>query len=1161
MLRDATNTLYSATDLVNFLGCAHCTALDLRCRDGQLAPPPAADDAYRTLLAEKGLEHERGFLNRLRSDGRSVRAIDHDGPRDTMAEATRQALRDGVDVIYQGALTASPWLGYSDFLLKVERPSLLGDYSYEVLDTKLARSPRPKHVIQLALYSELLAREQGVPPEHAHLLLGDGARVALRLAEYVFYFGTARDRFLEFVSSPGQLTTAEPCEHCELCRWSPRCEHEWNAADHLSLVARINRAQRRQLAAAGLTTLTALAELGESTRVPRLQPETLHRLQAQAKLQLNKRTTGENRFELLPPAPRRGFGRLPQPNAGDLFFDMEGDPIYSSDGSLEYLFGFHSVDDGHDVYTAFWANDRASEKTAFEHALDFMTARLAAFPNAYIYHYASYEEVALRRLAQKYGAAPPAPVAADDQTGALKRLAQHYGTRENEVDDLLRGRKLVDLYKVVREGVRVSQRSYSLKDLEIFFAPDRTQRITSGGESVVAFERWLALRDQALLDDIAAYNAFDCTSTRLCRDWLLGIRPPDVEWFDPAAVAEEDAEKEAERERKRRENDVRITALRADLMRDAPNDERPWRELLGYLLEYHRREARREWWNYFERLNDKSREQLIEDTDCLGGLVVDGSIAPRRDKRSTVWTLSFPEQDTKLKAGSKAVRVDTGEHLEIVALDERNRRLELKLGPSRARLADEIALIPGGPLDDKVQREAIVRFAERVIAGRADETGAVTSIVRRDKPRIRDRTHIQPAAGELLSGTSDAVRRMDRTHLLVQGPPGSGKTFTSAHAIVDRLEAGERVGVMSLSHKAINNLLWRVETVALERGFTFAGVKKRSKEDQAFNGSIIEDTDDNDVVIEGDHQLVAGTAWLFSRPELHGRFDYLFVDEAGQLSLATVVASGSCARNVVLIGDQMQLSQPVKGVHPGGSGVSVMDHLMAADATVPPDRGIFLDRTWRMHPALCRFVSDTFYDSRLQSVDSAARQKVIVSSDVDAAIAPFGLRFVAVSHQDNAQKSVEEAERLCAVYRDLIGLAWIDRDGVEKPIGVDDILVVSPYNMQVNLLRGVLPDGACIGTVDKFQGQEAAIVLVSMAASNGERIPRGIEFLFSPNRLNVAISRARCLAVVFASPRLLETACRSIEQLRLVNTMCRMTAASHAMRADVSHDDGPSTKD
>jgi uncharacterized protein len=328
-------------------------------------------------------------------------------------------------------------------------------------------------------------------------------------------------------------------------------------------------------------------------------------------------------------------------------------------------------------------------------------------------------------------------------------------------------------------------------------------------------------------------------------------------------------------------------------------------------------------------------------------------------------------------------------------------------------------------------------------------------------------------------------------------------------------------------------------------------VKKSSNDpDEQFDGDYIEHTADNGTAISSAYQLIAGTAWLFSRPELDKALDYLFIDEAGQVSLANLVAVGGSTRNIVLVGDQMQLSQPTKGSHPGGSGISVLDHLMQNWATVPPDRGIFLPRTWRMNAELCRFVSEAFYDGRLEPERLTARQELILSGDAGRTLGATGLRFVEVQHSSNTQRSEKEASRLNELYRALFGQHWLDQKSQTREITTQDILVVSPYNMQVNLLKETLPAGARVGTVDKFQGQEAAVVLVSLASSSGDNIPRGVEFLFSRNRLNVAISRARCLAVVFASPLLLNTPCRSVPQVRLVNTLCWLKAVAAHQRVE-----------
>jgi predicted RecB family nuclease len=1119
--------LYSATDLLNFLGCTHATALDVEVMGGNIGFASDRKDDYLTLLSEKGDEHERNYLGKLKSDGRRVVEIEKEGSIDTKVAQTRDAMRTGAEVIFQGALTAPGWHGYSDFLIRVETPSSFGAWSYEVADTKLARSAKPKHVVQLCIYSEMIAREQGIRPRHAHVMLGDGTTFPVRLHDYLYYCNRARDRFDQFVSGSSRDSTAEKCPHCGLCRWSERCDNEWDTTGNLRLVAGLTGSAARKLRGAGITTIEALANLRDEAAVPKMQPQALGRLRSQARLQMVKRSTKQDRVEVLPPLDRRGFARLPQPNEGDLFFDMEGDPVYSPDGSLEYLFGFHYVEAGEQRYQAFWARDRAAERKAFEDALDFITTRLEKCPDAYVYHYAAYEQTALKRLAREYGSS-------SRHLDAIKRLAQSYGTRENQVDDLLRNRKMVDLYKVVREAVQTSEPAYSLKNLEVFFAEKRTQEITSGGESVVEFERWVKVQDDSILQKIAEYNEVDCVSTRLCRDWLLSLRPADGKWFDPS---EEKAADEAEREKKRRDDDARVLAMREALVEGVEGAAYEWRELLGYLLEHHRREARSEWWKYFDRLEPD--HDPMDDMDCIGGLTVNRQHVPYPEKKSMVWRLDYPEQETKIGIGTDTVRLDTGKSGgDIVDINHDERWLEMKVGPSKPPFGDTVCLVRGGPRNDTVMRDAISRYSQSVIDGGADQHAAITSILRKDRPRLAGDV-ILPGVGDPLAETVDAVSRMDATHLVIQGPPGSGKTFTSAHAIVSLLEQGKRVGVTSLSHKAINNLLKKVEEVAAERGVAFTGAKLSGQEEEhQLGGSVIEDVKDNKAIVAGDHRLIGGTAWLFSRADMEGKLDYLFIDEAGQVSLANVVAMGLCTKNIVLVGDQMQLSQPAKGEHPGGSGVSALDYLTGDWATVPPDRGIFLAQTWRMHPSLCRFVSDAFYDGRLESAECTLGQRLDLADGHDVAFAPTGLRFVPVDHKDNTQKSAEEGARIDEAYRSLLGQLWTNERGEQRQITSDDILVVSPYNLQVNHLKATLPQGARVGTVDKFQGQEAAVVLVSMASSSADDAPRGIDFIFSKNRLNVALSRARCLSVIFCCPALLDVVCSDLEKMNLVNTVC-----------------------
>ncbi|MEI9975296.1 MAG: TM0106 family RecB-like putative nuclease [Ignavibacteriota bacterium] len=1100
------HTLFAASDLINFTGCRHSTFLDLRFLND---PQPQESDPLADLLQQKGLDHERAFLASLDRHEQSIVSISSTRGLDERIDDTRRAMHSGASIIYQGALLNPPWHGYADFLRRVETPSALGPYSYEVIDTKLARHTRPKHVVQLCVYSELLAREQGTVPERMHVVLGDARQESLRTTDYAHFFHGLREQFEGFGANLPVLSEPEPCAHCETCRWVQRCEEEWERTEHLSLTAGITREQSVKLRSGGVATLR---DLGNHTAgaIPTLLTNTLERLTAQAALQIRKRDTGENCLELLPLQTAKGFSRLPDPDDGDLFFDMEGDPLYP--GGLEYLFGFLRRQAGDLAFIPFWAHDREEEKRAFEAAVDYINEHLARHPNAHVYHYNHYEMT------------------------AFKHLSSFHQTRETDVDNYLRRHVFVDLYKVVREGLRISEPGYSLKNVETFYMGQREGSVKTAGDSLISYELWRQTNQASLLQEIESYNEQDCRSTALLQEWLLRVRPQDTSYSAiTEAPNEVKAKKQAERERV-------VQTYREQLAGGATNEELGFRELISQLLEFHRRESKPEWWAMFDR-QGRTDEELINDAECLGGLRLDEDIAPFRDpaprSRSTIYTYRFPAQDSKIRVGNECLRSETLEPAgEVVGVDENALRIELKLGPSRSALPTELSLIPAGPIGDEVLRAGIYRFADSVLA-QTRRYPAVEATLTRSLPILRGReagSSVVNPNEDLLTSSIGAICALENSYLLVQGPPGSGKTYTASHAIVRLLRNGFKIGVSSNSHKAINKLLGDVEKLATSTGVSFRGIKKSTTEDQAFNGAFIQNVFDNKEV-DTSASLLAGTAWLFARPDLDQVLDYLFVDEAGQVSLANVVAMGISARNIVLIGDQMQLAQPIQGVHPGDSGKSVLEFLLRDDATVSSERGIFLSTTRRMHRNLCTFISDAVYDGRLEP-DVSNQMQTLVLNGAHPAVKAVGLSFVELVHHGCSQKSEPEAAEIRRIFESLQSQRWIDREGIERPVTAADILVISPYNMQVNLLRSLLPMGVRVGTVDKLQGQEAAVVLISMATSSAEELPRDIEFLFSRNRLNVAISRARCLAVIVTSDRLLEVPCHTVEQMRLVNTLC-----------------------
>jgi uncharacterized protein len=1103
--------LFSPTDLVNFLGCYHAIVLDLRSFSEQLE----ADDPSETdiLLQRKGLAHEASYLRTLRDQGKTVAEISTNLPAAERVRRTLDALRAGTDVVYQAALLEGQWGGFADFLIKTQRPSDLGDFSYEVIDTKLAKSPDAKHVVQLCVYSDLLATIQGVMSLQTHLVLGDGGRVSFRVEDFAYYVRHARRRFELFANSPPANSYPDPCSHCLYCRWHARCSAQWEQDDHLSLVANIQHSQRIKLEDAGVNTVAGLASSPPDKHIPSLNTHVFQRLRSQAALQAYKRRTGENKVEVIDCELGRGFYRLPKPDPDDLFFDMEGDPNHPS--GLEYLFGVLFFEEGKPRYRSFWAHDHGEERITFGKFMEFLHVQLTAHPNAHIYHYNHYEPTALKRLACRYA------------------LAEH------QLDHLLRTMKFVDLYKVVREAIRVSEPAYSIKNLETFYMGEkRSGAVATAGDSMVVYNKWRETRDETHLREIASYNELDCLSTAKLRDWLLTLRPADLPWFaGPAAPT--DAENAAEKKAKRQEREERYAEFQARLQEAATHGETDYRFRLSDLLGFHDREARPQWWEFFDR-QDRFEDELIDDPECLAGLTLEGQ--PQPVKKSLLHTYRFPAQETKRRAGDQVSDVATlASAGTIEEVDEEKMTVSIKRAAKNGPLPKNLSIGPSGPINCDVLREALFRVAVDVLAERGSYR-VLQDILRKELPRIRGRRQGEPIApgGDLLRASTDAVANLDQSYLFIQGPPGAGKTYTCSHVIIELIRQGKKVGVAANSHKAIHNLLDKIEDMAEKRGIAFDGVKKSSGDDNLYEGRFIH-SEDKKENISLDAQLLAGTAWLFADARFDHHLDYLFIDEAGQVALANVIAMGTAARNIVLVGDQMQLGQPVQGVHPGDAGLSVLEFLLGGQATVSPERGIFLNHTYRLHPAICRFISDAFYDGRLAPHPDNTRRQLVFKSPIDG-IEPQGIHFLPVTHAGCSQKSEDEAKVINQYYQKLLGQQFEDGKGGCRSIKPDDMLVVSPYNVQVNHLKSVLPEGAKVGTVDKFQGQEAPIVLVSMATSSAEDMPRNIEFLFSANRLNVALSRAQCLAIVVASPKLLETPCRSIEQLRLVNKFCQLVA-------------------
>ncbi len=1180
--------VFSATDLVGYLACEHLTGLERAALHGTIERPHR-NDRELEVIRKRGFAHEARYLDELRAEGRSVVVVERDDEADRaaqirgQAEATVAAMADGAQVIFQATFFDGRWLGYADFLLRVDepdRPSTWGPYHYEVADTKLARHVKAGAVLQICSYVEQLEGLQGVHPHRMHVVLGGSARetATLRVDDYMAYYRAAKARFEAAVLGPSgsllpigdETTYPEPVEHCDVCRWAAVCAQRRRDDDHLSLVAGISSRQRTSLAGREIDTVVRLANAPLPFQPPLdgSSAASVERVREQARIQVTGRGLPKPIYELLLPdagepiEPERGLAMLPEPDPGDLFLDLEGDP-YAFDDGVDYLFGLLDMEDR---FTPIWSFDPdsagevtlAGEKAGFERLMDLLVERLERHPGMHIYHYASYEPT------------------------ALKRLMGRHATREDEVDRLLRGGILVDLFRAVRQGLRASVESYSIKRIEPIYDFVRAIPLQDAGSSIVAFEEWLELGEgerpaSQILEEIAAYNRDDVVSTARLRDWLEALRselaaatgqsvprPVPVSGDAPVALA-------ASEERVAEVADALTEGVPADVVERTPEQQARW--LLAQLLSWHRRESKATYWEFFHRMELDATELTI-DKGALGPLEVvecvrEPYLPPRAKLLRQVWRYRHPPQDYDIgprsalydpalrqahpDAGMKAWKLNAT----IVAIDDGDSTIDVEWMGDGAEPAHPAGLVPLDTFNDRLHRAALLRLGEWVVDHGIDADGpwrAARDLLLRREPRAGQ----PPGAALCAAGEAelDAARRLavalDHTALAIQGPPGSGKTYTGARMILSLVAAGKRIGISANSHKVIGNFIGAVRDAARDSGMAVRIAQKITEDGQGVDHEDVLVTRDNDVVRDGLRQgtfdVVGGTSWLWASDQSDGLVDVLFVDEAGQVALANVLATAGAADSIVLLGDPQQLDQPLQGSHPPGADRSALGHLLGGRATMPDELGLFLEHTHRLHPKVAHFTSDAFYEGRLEARPDLELQRVIGPAPLGGS----GLRYVEAFHVGADSVSRAEALLVAGVVRALVesGSSWIDRHGTEHLIGYRDVLVVAPYNAQVGQIASLLPAEARVGTVDKFQGQEAAISIYSMTSSSPEDAPRGMSFLYSRNRLNVATSRARCVAIVVAEPALFRVRARTPEQMRLANALCQFAELAQAQRND-----------
>ncbi len=1152
--------VWSASDLKAAAECEFAWARALDARLGRVDAVDDPADATLERAAALGTAHERRVLDHYRERfGDAVVAIPEtrSSDRDGMAEAvarTRDALADpAVAVLYQAAFQTDEFVGFADFLVREKRTAFSdAPGAWIVQDTKLARHARVTALMQLAAYVDQLDID-GVPRASAvELLLGDGTVSTHVVDDLLPVFRLRRRRLhaliadrrielggdgepLAWGDSRGTLDVLA----CGRCR---TCEQEAAAARDLLLVAGMRPGQRQRLREDGIVTIDALATA--VTAPEAMREETFADLRAQARLQLAS-PEGEPSYELARPS---ALAALPRRDPGDLFFDFEGDPLYTEGESglwnLDYLFGWV---DASSQYSALWAHDFAAEKEALERFVDLVVLRRRAHPGLHVYHYAPYE---------------PAH---------LLSMAARHGTREAEVDRLLRDGVFVDLYPIVRRALRVGVRSYSIKKLEpLYMGSDhRTSDVQRGDDSIAAYAGARALSDagrtaaaQKALDDLADYNRDDCVSTLRLRDWLVdrareaGLTPsldPDAgEYvYEPSPRALTLGRIAAER-RAASASDPDAAAL----------------ALAAAAIDYYPREAKTFWAGHFLRLRepvslweqtrdvvvvDPARSQVAEQwrqgPRSRRRLVrLRGDLAPGTRLSEGSQPFALYELPTPYRSAPSPRWIHGARGVTVVeVLDD---GAIVQEGSVDGETWDELpfALAPAAPPSAGQQQSAIDAWADTVIdAVPGFPADAATDILRCLPPRTRTGA-IAASDGDDVAAIVRSVLDLDHSYLAVQGPPGTGKTHVGSRVIA-RLVAdhGFRVGVVAQSHAVVENMLDRVVAAGVP-----AGLVGKAPKDAAASVSFTAVPKNGLAGFIADRPggfVVGGTAWDFAHPQrvARGGLDLLVIDEAGQFSLASTVAVSVAATRLLLLGDPQQLPQVSQGTHPEPVDISALGWIMADAPVVDPAVGYFLARTWRMRPEVAGPVSVLSYAGELAAAEATGHRTL------DGV--PAGVRPVAVPHRGNTSSSPEEAEEVVRLVRDLIGRSWTDADerGGEivvappRPLTASDVIVVTPYNAQQVCVEAALSAagirGVRVGTVDRFQGQEAVVAIVSLAASSGRDAPRGLEFLLLQNRLNVAISRAMHTAYLLYSPGLLDDLPRTPDGVARLSALATLVGA------------------
>ncbi len=1155
---------------------------------------PEPTELEKRLMLE-GDNHEKMLMEKFRKEGKSIVDI---GTLNLSTEdkffKTIEFMKEGIDIISQGALKNKTIRGNADFLYRVEQTSNLGDWSYEPIECKLSSKSKTTFLIQACCYCDLLENILGRKPKLFHLYLGGGSKLSdniFKFSDFEDWYNQLKSQYKQFIDNfdPNREPDIFPGNHG---KWTTFIENELSRRKDLSLVAGMTKYQRNRLIEQSVNTIDQFAEYHlEKILVSKEDP--LINLQKQAKAQVHpKNKDGTSYYEWIEIKEDEQIKSLPIPNKGDVWFDMESCNNAISGEKLEYLFGASYKDKKENLsFKAWWAHDPLQEEKAFKDWVKWIEDRrsLKEYKDMHIYHYGHYEKAAMRQLQEKY-------------TGC-----------SDQIDEWLRSGLLVDLLPIVKASMYLGEQGYSIKNVEKIYPSKYTKKfnfkrsadVSNAVESIIEYELWRESGEKIFIDGelnqqlkkIEEYNEIDCKSTYILHQFLLDSKSEDpkirIKICEKKLIAEDT-------EKKKDELSIISDKFLKQLnhFNESDSDNEILNKLtstgikirsqlvLSHLLKFHKKESNLLWWAYFDRKNVSETFELKNEPESIYNAKLISSekaLNKKQQKTSTTLykykfeTVEDSKLETEFRKGKLRMEIfETGIILEVSDINNNIGEIILKCSKAKYQKylsqnnkekslevdksnSIDFSVFPKNcsfiryPEDPSFSlRENLKQQAEQWI----DNPDTIPLSLKNflDKEPNNQITElnklIKKDTKNISTYIAEFINSQKHTTLAIQGPPGTGKTTVTANSIYKMASSGLRIAVSSNSHAVINNLLIKVRESCDSHNFEAIILKSenRAKPDEDFLKKKISTIPTKNISANiEDANVIGGTVWALSNLELTEKFDVLVIDEAGQMSMANLMVMARCAKSIILVGDQQQLSQPSQAKHNWGAGLSTLEYWLNQQKVVPDDLGIFLSKSWRMHPKITEIVSDLFYEGKLNGFKENGVNQIFwkntFKSNNGKIIPNNGVHFEMVSHEGNSQESQTEIEKIKEIIDFLINseFQYLSGGKIKKEkITRNEIIVIAPYNKQVQKLQDCLNEKAKISTVDKFQGREAAVAIFSLTSSTGNDAPRGLNFLLETNRLNVAISRAKCLSIIVGSSSLLSSSVNSINEAQLINNICKI---------------------